>query len=272
MTAIVIEPGRAAREYWRDLWRYRELLYYLAWRDIAVRYKQTAIGVAWALIRPALTLLVFVGFRRMAGLSAAGAVPDPLLVFAAVMPWQFFATGFSEAASSLVSNASLITKVYFPRLIIPCAAVATSLADFVVTLGLLALLLVWYGFTPDWRIAILPLFVLLAFGCAFGAGLVFAVLNVEYRDFRYVIPFIVQFGLFVSPVAFSTANVPAAWRPFYILNPMVGIIDGFRWSLLGGRTPLAGDALAASVAVTAIMLIAGIWFFRRMERRFADVI
>jgi len=272
MTITVIEPGRSVRDDWRELWRHRELLYYLARRDIAVRYKQTAIGVAWTLIRPVLTMAVFVGFRRMTGLTNPGAIPEPLLVFAAVLPWQFFATGFSEAANSLVANTSLVTKVYVPRLIIPGAAVATSLADFMVTLGLLIVLLAWYGVVPDWHIVLLPLFVVLAFTLALGAGLVFAALNVEYRDVRYVIPFIVQFGLFVSPVAFTTADVTVAWRSIYLLNPMVGIIDGFRWSLLGAGTGLSIEALAASVAVTLLLLVIGISYFRRMERRFADVI
>ena len=190
---LIIEPGRTAKNYWRDLWQYRELMYFLAWRDIAVRYKQTIIGVAWALIRPALTMLVFVGFRRMAGFPRVG-VPEPILVFAAVLPWQFFSTALSESAGSLIGNANLISKVYFPRLIIPCAAVVTSLVDFLITLGLLAALMVWYGFMPGWQLGALPFFVLLAFGLSLGFGLLLAALNVEYRDFRYIVPFIVQFG------------------------------------------------------------------------------
>ena len=268
---LIIEPGRSAKNYWRDLWKYRELMYFLAWRDIAVRYKQTIIGVVWALIRPALTMLVFVGFRRLAGFPPSG-VPEPILVFSAVLPWQFFSTALSESSGSLIGNANLISKVYFPRLIIPCAAVITSLVDFLITLGLLVLLMLLYGFMPSWHIAAVPFFVLLTFGLSVGLGLLLAALNVEYRDFRYIVPFVVQFGLFVSPIAFSTSNVPEAWRTLYSLNPMVGIIDGFRWSILRGETPLDPNALGLSVAVTTSFLLLGVWYFRRMERSFADVI
>jgi lipopolysaccharide transport system permease protein len=268
---LVIEPGMTAKNYWRDLWRYRELLYFLAWRDIVVRYKQTAIGIAWALIRPALTMLVFVGFRRLVGLPG-GAVPDPILVFTAVLPWQFFSSALSESSSSLIGNANLISKIYFPRLIIPCAAVITSLVDFTVTLGLLAILMLWYGFAPGWQIVALPVFALMVFGLSLGFGLLLAALNVEYRDFRYVVPFIMQFGLFISPIAFSTADVPSQWRTLYALNPMVGIIDGFRWSLLGGRVPLDANTVWVSSAVTTAMIVLGVWYFRRMESSFADVI
>lgn len=268
---LVIEPGLAARHYWRDLWHYRELLYFLAWRDIAVRYKQTVIGVAWALIRPGLTMLVFVLFRRLMDAQPAG-VPEPILVFAAVLPWQFFSTALSESSSSLVGNASLVSKVYFPRLIIPAASVATAFADFLVTLGLLALLMLWYGVVPGWPILALLVFVMLASGLALGLGLFLAALNVKYRDFRYVVPFLVQVGLFVSPIAFTTAQVPDRWRPLYQLNPLVGIIDGFRWSILGPAFPLDLAAVAASVVVTLSALLLGVWYFRRVERSFADVI
>jgi lipopolysaccharide transport system permease protein len=268
---LIIEPGMTAKNYWRDLWHFRELVYFLAWRDTVVRYKQTAIGVAWALIRPALTMLVFVGFRRLVGLPSGG-VPDPILVFAAVLPWQFFSSAFSEASSSLIGNANLISKIYFPRLLIPFAAVATTLIDFAITLLLLFALMLWYRFLPGWQIAVLPFFVLLAFGLALGFGLLFAALNVEYRDFRYIVPFIVQFGVFVSPIAFSTADVPEKWRTLYALNPLVGIIDGFRWSLLGGHAPLDAGAVAISAAVTGATIVVGIWYFRRMEHGFADVI
>jgi lipopolysaccharide transport system permease protein len=268
---LVIEPGMTAKNYWRDLWHYRELIYFLAWRDTVVRYKQTAIGVVWALIRPALTMLVFVGFRRLVGFPP-GKVPDPILVFAAVLPWQFFSSALSEASGSLIGNANLISKIYFPRLLIPLAAVATTLIDFAITFALLLLLMLWYGFLPSWQIAVLPFFILLAFGLAFGSGLFFAALNVEYRDFRYIVPFIVQFGLFVSPIAFSTADVPARWRPLYALNPLVGIIDGFRWSLLGGQAALDPQTVWIALVVTAAVIVLGIWYFRRMEHSFADVI
>jgi lipopolysaccharide transport system permease protein len=268
---LIIEPGRAAKNYWRDLWHYRELMYFLAWRDLAVRYKQTAIGVAWALIRPALTMLVFVAFRRLVGLEP-GSVPEPILVLAAVLPWQFFSAALSESSGSLIGNANLISKIYFPRLIIPCAAVVTSLVDFLITLGMLAVLMLWYGFPPGWQLLILPFFVLLTLGLSVGLGLFLAALNVEYRDFRYVVPFIVQFGLFISPIAFTTANVPERWRTLYALNPLVGIIDGFRWSILGGRIPLDLESVALSIGVTISFLLLGVWYFRRMERSFADVI
>jgi lipopolysaccharide transport system permease protein len=267
----VIEPGVAAKNYWWDVWDYRELMYFLAWRDTIVRYKQTAIGVAWAIIRPALTMLVFVGFRRLVGLPA-GSVPDPILVFAAVLPWQFFSSALTESSTSLIGNANLISKIYFPRLLIPFAAVATTLIDFAITLGLLLVLMLWYHFLPGWQIVALPFFVLLTFGLALGCGLFFAALNVEYRDFRYIIPFIVQFGLFVSPIAFSTADVPEKWRSLYSLNPLVGIIDSFRWSLLGGHAKLDPLAVCLSMAVTGAVLVLGIWYFRRMEHNFADVI
>jgi lipopolysaccharide transport system permease protein len=246
-------------------------MYFLAWRDIVVRYKQTAIGIAWALLRPALTMLVFVVFRRLVGIES-GRVPDPVLVFAAVLPWQFFSTALSESSGSLIGNTNLISKVYFPRLIIPWAAVVTAFVDFLITLVLLAGLMIWYGVAPGWQLVILPLFALLAFGLSLGLGLFLAALNVEYRDFRYIVPFIVQFGLFISPVAFTSANIPEGWRTLYALNPMVGIIDGFRWSILGGDPPLEPQAAGLSVAVTGSLLLLGVWYFRRMERSFADVI
>ena len=268
---LVIEPGMTAKNYWRDLWHYRELIYFLAWRDTVVRYKQTVIGVAWALIRPALTMLIFVGFRRLVGLSA-GSVPDPILVFAAVLPWQFFSSALSESSNSLIGNANLISKIYFPRVLIPFAAVATTLIDFAITFTLLLALMLWYRFLPGWQIATLPFFVVLTFGLSLGLGLLFAALNVEYRDFRYVVPFIVQFGLFVSPIAFSTASVPEKWRSLYSLNPMVGIIDGFRWSLLGGHAALDAGTVWISIGITGAVIVFGIWYFRRMEHVFADVI
>lgn len=268
---LVIEPGLTSANYWRDLWRYRELMYFLAWRDIVVRYKQTVIGVAWALIRPALTMVVFVLFRRLMG-NPSGAVPDPILVLAAVLPWQFFSSALQDASGSLVGNANLISKVYFPRLIVPVASVITALADFLVTLLLLAMLMLWYGYAPGWTLVALPGFAFLAAALAFGTGLFFAALNVEYRDFRYVVPFAIQIGLFVSPIAFTTATVPEPWRSLYIFNPLVGIIDGFRWSVLGDAAPIVPEALVSSGIVTVLALAIGVWYFRRMERSFADVI
>ena len=268
---VVIEPGVASANYWRDLWRYRELMYFLAWRDLAVRYKQTAIGVAWALLRPALTMIVFVLFRRLMGVER-GAVPDVLLVLAAVLPWQFFSSALSESANSLIVNTNLISKVYFPRLIVPTAAIATTLVDFAITVALLAVVMAWEGFVPSWTLLALPLFVVLALALAMGIGVLLAALNVKYRDFRYVVPFIVQVGLFVSPIAFSSASVPARWQPLYVLNPLAGIIDGFRWSILGGQSSLDPRSLVTSIAITVLVLVAGVAYFRRTERSLADVI
>jgi lipopolysaccharide transport system permease protein len=268
---LVIEPGVSSANYWRDLWRYRELLYFLAWRDLAVRYKQTVIGIAWAVIRPALTMLVFVLFRRLVGFQG-GPAPDVLLVLAAVLPWQFFANALSESSNSLINNTNLISKVYFPRLIVPAAAVGTALVDFLITLGLLAVVMAWEGFPPSWTLLMLPAFLLLTLALAMGLGLLLAALNVEYRDFRYVVPFIIQVGLFISPIAFLSANMPAPWRPLYFLNPLVGIIDGFRWSILGGRTPIDPASLTTAIAITAMSLVLGVWYFRRTERSLADVI
>jgi lipopolysaccharide transport system permease protein len=268
---LIIEPGRSTVHYWRDLWRYRELMSFLAWRDVAVRYKQTVIGLAWALLRPALTLLVFVAFRRMAGLQQ-NHVPDVLLVLAAVLPWQFFSSAVLETSNSLIGNTALISKVYFPRLIIPMAAVATAFVDFLVTLALLALLLAWYGVVPDARLIALPVFAGLTAALSLGLGVLLAALTVTYRDFRYVVPFVIQLALFVSPVAFSSLQVPERWRPLYSLNPLVGIIDGFRWSILGGRTELDLATIGYSMAITLSSLALGFWYFRRTERGFADAV
>jgi len=279
---IILEPGRAEKNYWRDLWLYRELFIILAWRDVTVRYKQTVIGVAWAVLRPLLTTVVFtVVFSKIARMPAPGAVPYALLVMAANLPWQFFATALSEASNSLIGNANLISKIYFPRLIVPAGSVITSFVDFLITLGLMALMMVWYQFAPDWRLLLLPAFMFLACGASFGIGLWLCALNVEYRDFRYIVPFIVQFGFFISPVGYSTTQVPKIWhwhgfdlpaRLLYSLNPMVGVIDGFRWCLLRGQSPLETSTLLASALLTCLLCASGIWYFRKMERTFADVI
>ncbi len=270
---LIIEAGRAEQQYWRDLWHFRELFYILAWRDIVVRYKQTVIGVAWAVIRPFLTIVVFtLVFNRVAKLEAPGDIPYALFVSAAIIPWQFFASAFSEASSSLLSNSGLISKVYFPRLIIPAGSVITSLVDFALTLAMLAVLMLWYGFAPDWRILFLPLFILQAFAAALGAGLFLCALNVKYRDFRYVVPFIVQFGLYVSPVGFGSERVPQYLRWFYDLNPLVGVIEGFRWACLKGASPLEARTLVSSLTVTIVLCAFGIWYFRKTEKTFADVI
>src|SRR5438477_1056325 len=270
---IVIEPGRQARNYWRDLWRYRELFYVLAWRDLAVRYKQTIIGGAWAVVRPVLTMVVFtVIFGRIAKLPSDGAAPYPLMVFAGMLPWSFFSAGLSEASSSLINNANLISKVYFPRLIVPTATVVVAFVDLLITFLMLILLMGWYQYPPGWQIIVLPAFTLLAFLVSMGPALWITALNVKYRDFRYVIPFIVQFGLYVSPVGFSSSVVPDEWRLLYSLNPMVGVIDGFRWSILGGQSPLYLPGLAAGCCVAAFFLWFGVHRFRKTERSFADLI
>ncbi len=269
---LVIEAGRAERQYWKDLWRYRELFYFLAWRDILVRYKQTAIGMAWALIRPFLTMVVFtVVFGNIAKLPSEG-VPYPILVFAGMLPWQFFATALAECSNSLISNANLISKVYFPRLIVPISAVIVSFVDFMVSGMILLGLMAWYNYVPTWRIVTLPLFIGIAFAASIGVGLWLAALNVEYRDFRYIVPFIVQFGLYISPVGFSSNIVPEQWRLLYSLNPMVGVIDGFRWAILGGESKLYLPGFMLSVGLVILFLVSGIWYFRKMERTFADVI
>lgn len=269
---LVIEAGRAERHYWKDLWRYRELFWFLAWRDVLVRYKQTVIGIAWSVIRPLLTMAVFtIIFSRLASFRAVGA-PYPVMVFAAMLPWQFFANALQESSMALVANANLLTKVYFPRLIVPASAVIVSLIDFFITLVLFAGLMIYYGVAPTAHILALPGFLLLAFIVAFGFGLWFAALNVRYRDFRYVIPFVVQFGLYISPVGFSSSIVPEKWRLLYSINPMVGVIDGFRWALLPGETELDLRAFAMSCAVSIIVFVSAVKYFRRTERSFADVI
>ena len=270
---IVIEAGRSERHYWLDLWRYRELLRVLAWRDLSVRYKQTGIGILWALIRPFLTMLVFTFiFGRIAKLPTDGDAPYALMVFAGILPWTFFSTGLSEASNSLLNNANLITKVYFPRLIVPIATVVVAFMDFLISFCILLVLMGWYRYLPDWRIVMLPIFAFLAFLASVGPSLWITALNVKYRDFRYVVPFIVQLGLYVSPVGFSSSVVPEKWRLLYSLNPMVGVIDGFRWCILGGQSALYLPGLLASVTVACFFLWFGISQFRKMEKSFADLI
>ena len=269
---LVIEAGRAERHYWRDLWRYRELFFFLAWRDILVRYKQTVIGILWALGRPLLTMLVFtLVFSKLAKLPSEGA-PYPILVFAALLPWQFFSSAFSGAGESLISNAGMISKVYFPRLVVPASAVIVSFADFIISGILLVGLMIWYGFAPSLRMLTLPLFIFVAFIAAMGAGLWIAALNVKYRDFRIIVPFVVQFGLYISPVGFSSDIVPEQWRLLYSLNPMVGVIDGFRWAILGGNTRLYWPGFFLSLSLVLVILVTGIIYFRKTEKTFADVI
>ncbi|OBQ40442.1 MAG: phosphate ABC transporter permease [Anabaena sp. MDT14b] len=269
---LIIEAGRTEKQYWQDLWRYRELFYFLAWRDILVRYKQTAIGIVWALIRPFLTMVVFtVVFGQLAKLPSEGA-PYPILVFSAMLPWQFFSNSLSECSNSLITNANLLSKVYFPRLVVPTSAVVVSFVDFMISGIILLGLMAWYNFVPTWRILTLPLFIGVAFAASMGAGLWLASLNVQYRDFRFIVPFIVQFGLYISPVGFSSTIVPEKWRFLYSLNPMVGVIDGFRWAILGGNSQLYLPGFILSMALVVLLLVSGIWYFRKMERTFADVI
>ena len=266
---LVIEAGRAEKHYWKDLWRFRELFYILSWRDIKVRYKQTAIGAAWAILRPLLTMLVFTFiFGRIAGMQKDTTVPYALVVLSAMLPWQFFSTALSEASNSLISNTNLVSKVYFPRLIIPASSIITSMVDFAISFGLLALMMVYYRFLPSWQICWLPVFILLAFLASFGVGLYLTAVNVKYRDFRYIVPFIVQFGLFVSPVGYGIEKVPEKWRLLYCINPMAGIINGFRWSVIG--EPMYWPGFWVSLAVTVLFLLLGVGYFRKTEKSFAD--
>jgi lipopolysaccharide transport system permease protein len=270
---LVIEAGKTEKQYWRDLWWYRELFYILAWRDVAVRYKQTVIGVAWALVRPFLTMVIFtVIFGRVAGLESEGTAPYALMVLAGMLPWTLFSTALGEASNSLIMNANLISKVYFPRLIVPTAAVITAFVDFAISLVLLAGVMVYYQFSPGWEIVFLPAFVILALLASLGPGLYVTALNVKYRDFRYIIPFIVQFGLYVSPVGFSSNEIPDEWRLAFSLNPVVGVIDGFRWCLLDGESDLYLPGFAVNMAVVVLFLWFGVRRFRSMERSFADII
>lgn len=271
MSRLIIEAGKVEKHYWQDIWKYRELFLFLSWRDILVRYKQTVIGVAWALIRPLLTMIIFtIIFQRLAKMPSNG-VPYPLLVLAAMLPWQFFASSLSESSNSLIGNANLISKIYFPRLIVPASSVIVSLVDFAISFLILLGVFVFYQTMPSWQIVCLPLFIVLAFLAALGPGLLITALNVEYRDFRYIIPFIVQFGLYVSPVGFSTSVIPEKWRLLYSLNPMVGVIDGFRWCICGGGD-FYWQGFAVSCAMILFLLWAGIAYFRKMEKSFADVI
>lgn len=271
---LVLEAGRSARQYWRDLWRYRELLYFLAWRDVKVRYKQAVLGAAWALIQPAVTMVLFTFVFGKLARMPAGSLPAeayPLLVIAGLLPWQLFSSALSGASNSLVSNAHLVSKVYFPRLVAPLSSLGVALIDFLVVLGLYALVAAWFGVWPTWRILFLPLFTLGALLVALGAGLWLTALTVKYRDFRFVVPFLLQIGVFATPVGYRADNLPN-WRELMAINPMTGIIDGFRWCLLGGRTEFYAQGLAVSFLSGAFLLASGIWYFRRTERTFADII
>lgn len=270
---LVIESGRAEKNYWADLWRYRELFIILAWRNISIRYKQTIIGLGWAIIRPFLTMLVLtVIFGKLAKLPSDGNAPYALLVFTAMLPWTLFSTALSESSQSLINNTNLISKVYFPRMIIPIATIATSLIDFFISFLLLFMLMIFYRYAPDWHIVLLPVFIILALLSVLGPGLWITAFNVKYRDFRYVIPFIVQFGLYISPVGFSSQIIPERWRLIYSINPMVSVIDGFRWCILGDDCPFYFSGFILSLLVITFFLWLGIARFRKMERSFADLI
>jgi lipopolysaccharide transport system permease protein len=272
MNDVVIESGRTEIQYWRDLWRYRELFYFLAWRDLLIRYKQTVVGVAWSMIRPVLTMLVLTFVFGKLGKMPSGGVPYPILVFCGMLPWQFFSTALSESGNSLVGNSNLITKVYFPRLAIPAASVITSLVDFLISATFLVGLMIWYQFVPGPRILLLPVFVLVAFAASFGAGLWISALMVRYRDFRFIVPFLVQFGLYISPVGFSSIIVPEQYRLLYSLNPMVGVIDAFRWAILGNEHSVYWPGFLLSLAIVAVLFLSGLSYFRKTERTFADMI
>jgi lipopolysaccharide transport system permease protein len=271
--AIILEAGRAERSYWSDLWNYRELFAILAWRDIAVQYKQTVIGAAWAVVRPLLTMIIFtVVFGQIAKLPSEGTTPYPVLVMAGMLPWFLFSTILSNASNSLVSNSNLIGKVYFPRLIVPVASAVVALVDFVITLTLLLLMMLFFGILPDWRVLFLPFFIVFAVLASLGPALILTSLNVKYRDFRFLIPFIVQFGMYVSPVGFSSSIVPDEWRLLYSANPVVGVIDGFRWCLLAGETSLYMPGFLLSLVVVAFFLWLGVLTFRATEKTFADLV
>ena len=276
MQELIIEAGKTERQYWRDLWKYRELFYFLAWRDLLIRYKQTVVGVAWSVIRPFLTMVVLTVVFGKFGKMPSGGVPYPILVFCGMLPWQFFSTALSESGNSLVNNSNLISKVYFPRLVVPASSVIASFVDFIISAAFLVVLMIWYRFVPPLHILYLPVFVVLAFAASLGTGLWIAALMVEYRDFRFIVPFIVQFGLYISPVGFLSSIVSDRYgdtnRLLYSLNPVVGVIDGFRWCILGGENTIFWPGLAASVIGIVLLLVSGVWYFRRTERTFADVI
>ncbi|MFL5763681.1 MAG: ABC transporter permease [Bacteroidia bacterium] len=276
---IIIEPGTENSNYLKDLWTYRGLFYFLAWRDILVRYKQTVIGVLWSVLQPFVTIVVFtLVFNKLGNFPAEGGAPYAIMVCAGMLPWQFFSSSFSGAANSLIANSNLLSKVYFPRLIVPASTVIVTLIDFLISFIILVVLFVWFHYSPDWRLCLLPLFLLLAVITAMGTGLFIAALNVKYRDFKYVVPFIVQFGLYISPVGYSSSavynstEIPQFFKNIYALNPMVGVIDGFRWCILGGNAPLQMYPFAASIIISIFFLFLGIWYFRKMEKSFADVI
>ena len=269
---LIIEAGKTEKHYWIDLWRYRELFYFLSWRDILVRYKQTAIGIAWSVIRPVLTMIVFtIIFGRIAKLPS-GDIPYPILVFVAMLPWQLFANSLAESSMSLIGNANMISKIYFPRMILPASSIIVAFIDFFISFIILGIIMAWYRFIPSWKIIFVPIFLLITFLAAFGVGLMFSALNVKYRDFKYIVPFVVQFGLYASPVGFSSDVIPDKWRLLYSINPMVGVIDGFRWCIIGQDISIYKPGFIISIILTIFILIIGIIYFRKTEKTFADKI
>jgi lipopolysaccharide transport system permease protein len=272
-TKLVLQAGRLEKQYWYDLWRYRELFYFLTWRDILVRYKQTVIGMAWALLRPLITMLVLtIVFGSLAKLPTQGTAPYPILVFSALLPWQFFSGALAQCSSSLVASAGLLSKVYFPRLIVPATAIITSFIDFMIAGMILLGLMAWYNFLPSWRIITLPFFILIAAAAALGIGLWFSCLTVRYRDVGHIVPFIIQIGLYASPIGYSSSLIPEKWQLLYSLNPMVGVIEGFRWAIIGGEAQIYLPGFLLSLVLVIVLLITGIRYFRRVERTFVDII
>ncbi len=274
---IIIEPGAKHRNYWKDVWNYRGLFYFLAWRDVLVRYKQTAIGVLWSIIRPLTTIVIMTVVGALFKIPVPDGVPRALFVCAATLPWQFFATTFTSASGSLVGNANLLTKVYFPRIIVPLSSVVACLMDFLISFAILVVFMFVFRFYPDWKLVLLPLFLLMALLVAMGAGLYIAALNVKYRDFNYIVPFIVQFGVYVAPIAYSSQSIyqssyPSIFKFLYSINPMVGVIDGFRWCVFGSDSNIYLPGFLISLGISFFFVFLGIWYFRKTEYSFADVI
>lgn len=269
--SIIIEPGYTKKQYWKDIYKYRDLFFFLAWRDILVRYKQTSIGIAWALLQPLFTVTIFTFvFGKIANLPSGG-IPYCIIVLCALLPWQFFASGFAESSNSLIANSNLITKIYFPRIIIPLSSIAVFFVDFLISTTLLLALMLFYHITPNLNVLFFPLFLAMLFAFTASAGLLIGSLNVKFRDFRYIIPFITQLGLYASPVGYSTSAIPDKWKLLYYLNPMAGIIDGFRWAILGDKS-LYLPGLFSSIIIITLFLSFSILYFRKVEKNFADII
>lgn len=268
----IIEAGKTEKTYWLDLLKYRELFFFLAWRDILVRYKQTVLGVIWAIIRPVLTMIIFtIIFGKLAKLPSGG-VPYPILVYAAMLPWQLYSTSLTDASNSLISSANMISKIYFPRIIIPASAIIVNLFDFMISFSILLVLMVYYNFWPTWNVLLIPVFILLTIVNTLGSGLWFSALSVKYRDIKYIVPFIIQLGLYISPVGFSSSVIPEKWQLLYSVNPMVCVIDGFRWAVLGESFNLNPVGFTLSMVVLFVIFFSGVWYFRKTERTFADII